>query len=484
MDTISLSWHLKNLDRQHLLYAQAIMREELKAEDLTFVNDERTYAAMQKAHPEQTFCQIEGFLAASIYLLNTPSNLNYLDKILQVFKRQLSHLSVEAEILIYTYLKKLYPQSKEHIKAAQGVYREILKNQNPILPDIFYELSQYPEIAVLKLPYLVANQDYSIFLENKPTNLSKSANKCHHRVCTHLIQNGFAKCLPILLEYLNTLPQKEIGLAEETGVFLSISNLIEKEEQIDTSTFNQFRNILLKKISPQASLEILLSICDAKLVTRTETYRPNMSGQATTITYSYLSDIIRNIATLAQKLNSSETNLYIVRRLKTLTPQGENYALQELAKVLLSPMPPKFDDALEILNFMKQQFTEYNHFLRECLNVIACAFSVNDVYAELTEFKHWAIKLANLRNPRAYEPTDDIVFVTFYADSPYSLDWKQSLPTLLNCRTLKPEVRKDAIIQIATRHAEEVPDFLSREDTSKLAEFKDDLVESWHKLFE
>ena len=92
--------------------------------------------------------------------------------------------------------------------------------------------------------------------------------------------------------------------------------------------------------------------------------------------------------------------------------------------------------------------------------------------------------MANLRSPYEYEQADDTVFVTFYADSPYSLDWKQSLPTLLNCRTLKPEVRKDAIIQIATRHTEEVPDFLSREDTSKLAEFKDDLVESWHKLFE
>ena len=417
-------------------------------------------------------------------MLSSPNNLSALENLLEIWKRpELSAVSLEAEIILYLHLNKR-GINKEYHQAAHRVRQEVLKNHTPITPQTLISLRESPEIAVLKLPYLIAKEDYGKFLNIAPNSLKKSSQQCHRKVCRYLLQNGFAPNLAEVIEYLDSLPKKEIGQAEEIGLLLSIQRAISNNKQISSNEYYSLSKTLTEKMSARTSLEVLLQICQGNLVTHTETFRPNMSGHITTITNPYLSGVLRDITTLAQKLKSAEINVYIAQNLAEVAPTRENYPLQELAKTLLTPMPAKFDDALEILHFIKQQFRENNRLFHECLEEIAEAFSGNDAYVELTEFKHWAINLANLRSPRAYDESDNTVFVTFYADSPYSLDWKQSLPMLLNCQTLSPKVRKEAIVQIASRHQNEQPDFLSSKDMEKLAEFKDELAESWRKLFE
>lgn len=484
MDTFTFLFSQTNVDKLHLRYTEEIMQGALKAKDLTFVDSKSTFKTLHKLHPQLKVCQTEPLLAANLYVLSSPNNLSALENLLSIWKRpELSAVSLEAEIILYLHLNKR-GINKEYHQAAQRVRQEVLKNHTPITPQTLISLRENPEIAVLKLPYLIAQEDYSKFLNLAPTTLTKTGQQCYKKICRYLLQNGFAPNLPEVIEYLDSQPKKELGQAEEIGLLLSIQRSISNNKQISSNEYYALSKILMEKLSARTSLEVLLQICQGNLVTHTETFRPNMSGHTTTITSPYLSGALRDISTLAQKLKSAEINVYIAQNLAEVAPTRDNYTLQELAKTLLTPMPAKFDDALEILHFVKQQFRESNRLFHECLEEIAETFSGNDAYVELTEFKHWAINMANLRSPHAYDESEDTVFVSFYADSPYSLDWKHSLPMLLNCKTLSPKVRKEVIILIASHHAEELPDFLSSEDMKKLAEFKDDLVKNWRKLFE
>lgn len=485
MDAFTFLFNQENVDKLHLHYTQEIMQGSLQAKDLTFVEDALAISVLHTVHPELRLCKAEPFLSANLYVLSTPSNLPAMEKLLKVWeKSELYSVSLEAEIILYLHLNKR-SANEEYKQAAHRIRQEILKNHAPLTPQTLIYLKGNPEIAVMKLPYLIVGADYSRFLNIAPETLNKTGQQCYKKICRYLLQNGFATNLSEVIEYLDSQPKKEIGQAEEIGLLLSIQRSISNNKQISTSNYhNQVRNVLLQKLPAPTALEVLLRICHGSLVAHTGTYSSNMNGEQIKITSLCLSAPLRDIMTLTQHLNNAKINLHIAQNLMSLPVQRKNNVLQELAKTLLTPMPSKFDEALEILNFVKQQFSENNRLFHECLNVIAHIFSGNDAYAELTEFKHWAITLANLRSPYGYEQADDTVFVTFYADSPYSLDWKQSLPMLLNCQTLKPEVRKEAIVQISSRHAEEVPDFLSSEDIDKLAEFKDELVENWQKLFE
>lgn len=483
MDTLTLLFTKENVDKLHLRYTEEIMKGALKAKDLIFVDDMDTFRTLHNIHPELKLCQTEPFLSANLYMLSTECHLSKLENLLHVWdKSELSSISLEAQIVLYLKLQKRGQQQKTFKEASRKVRERILKNHTPVSPKVLNMLRENPEIAVLKLPYLITGEDYSNFLNIAPNTLSKSARQCYQKVCTYLMQNGFASSLPEIIDYLSKIPAKEINIGAEIGIISGLNRYIQNNKPLATETYNKLSEVLRQKLSDETAIHILLTICQSKLLMRKTIIEGAIS--TTTITDTELHLALQDVHAIASRLNSAEINLLIAKELMNVSPFGTYGIMQELGTTLLTPLQPKLEDGLVILTFIRKKHSENSPKLHQCLRQIAHSYINHPASVELTEFKHWAINMANLRSPHAYDESDDTVFVSFYADSPYSLDWKHSLPMLLNCKTLSPKVRKEVIILIASHHAEELPDFLSSEDMKKLAEFKDDLVKNWRKLFE
>lgn len=483
MDTKSVFSLRSQADELHLAYMQELINGTLSPDDLYLVQNPQDIKYLHKTYPKLKLCQPLSLLEASVYLLSNAEDLQNLEKIIATWEKpKLYNLSMDAETYIYAYLSKKSKEDERYRKAALQVRTSILKKNDPVSVHSLSLLSNSPEIVLLKLRYLIENEDYSPYLTEIMRGLNKHPNENQKKVCRYLMENGYIKQIRPVIDYLSELTTEELGFPEEIGLHYCISKMVQEKSHIDSSDYKMLMRSV-NKLSTEAQLKILLTLCNRNLVCSHRNYMPHTSGSSLTLhpdTDLILEDLLR----LVKSEQNASINLAIARGLKFMPPLRQNQKFQELSNGLLTSLPEKDEEVLEILDFIKTHYEEdyrlpTSEFFRQCLKQVSEQLRTRDNLVEIVEFKHWAIKKGELYKSNSFLLHDDVAFIVFYTDSPNSLDWKKGLPFLLNNTSLSTSVVKEAIRIISQRHSTESIEFLSPKELEQLSKYHDVISRTW-----
>lgn len=482
MDTNFVFSLRSQADELHLAYMQELIKDTLTPKDLYLVQNPQDIKYLHQAYPKLKLCQPLSLLEASVCMLNNAENLEKLEKIIAIWESsKLHNLSMEAETYIYKYLSQKSKENKRYKKAAQHVRNSLLKKHDPVSVNSMCLLYNHPEIIVLKLPYLIENEDYSPYLTEITIDRKDHPNENQKKVCRYLMENGYIKQIIPLIKYLNELTAEEIGFPEEFGLQYCISRMIQERSHIDSNDYKMLVTVL-NKMCTESQLKILLTLCNKNLVCSPRNSKIPMLQSLTV--YPNTDLILEDLLRIVKNEQKANVNLTVARGLKFMVPFHHNRKLQELSNALLCPLPDKDEEVLEILDFVKTQY-DGNISLStsapfyQCLKIVSKQLRSRDNIAEIIEFKHWAIQKGELYKNNSSLLHDDVSFIVFYMDSPHSFDWKKGLPLLLNNKELSTSVIKEAIRIISQRHSTERIDFLASQDLKKLMTYYEVLSRCW-----
>lgn len=470
------------LDQLHLDYAKEVMYGKMQAKDFIFSTDKSLIKTLRELKPTMFVGNPLYFLKAFEYLLRDPKNLIYLPKIQRFWENsKLSHSAAYALSSLYKTLcdrsKIGYDEENRSLfeKASNLILVSLLRNQTVVSPEAFALLCSSPQTAMEKLPLLMGGHDYSSFMAGCDSKIATS-----RYICKYLMEQGLIRNIKVLSAYLEKITPDEIGTSAEIALQHSLSEAIKHEEKLTPEEYCRLSRAL--QYLPQASaLNIWEKIIKHDMVQGTYYKIETRHGVETEVRTSELNMIINDLRLYAEKSQSDKVNISIIRMISPYLSRINSQSMKELlAQSVLSCSPTNVSDAVEILEFVRGQFSTTqkerdNETLRTSLKRVAKHYQSFGSCEEVISFKHWGATTCQLWSREGLQKDDESEFITFFCDK----DWEKTLQILLWDKTLSPETRQQSMTNIIKDHLNEKPSFSLAPYLEKLQQSEIMIPSSW-----